>query len=87
MLGFLPLFIRVIRVTRGSISGFERPEPHGGETGIFLEAGGVGAREDHGEGLLGDGGPDLLQVFLERDGLAAGHFDSAITREDFQGRA
>ena len=69
------------------VPGLQRPEPHGGEAGVFLEAGGVGAGENHGEGFLGDGGPDLLQVFLERDGLAAGLLHAGIAGEDFQGRA
>src|SRR5437899_12396089 len=54
-----------------SVPGVDRPEPHGGEAGVFLEAAGVRACEDHGEGFLRDSGPDLLQVFLEHDDLAA----------------
>ena len=65
----------------------QRPEPHRGEAGVFFKAGGVSIRENHRECFLGDGGPDLFQIFLERDCLAAGFLHAGIAGEDFQGRA
>ncbi len=43
------------------------PEPHGREAGIRFKASGVGVFEDHREGFVRDGGPDVLQVFAERN--------------------
>src|SRR5439155_11115094 len=47
----------------------------------LFEAGGVRVLENHREGLLGDGSPDLFQVFLERDGLAAGFLHARTARD------
>ena len=69
------------------VAGIQRPEPHGGKARVFFEAGGVGVRENHREGFFGDGGPDLLQIFLERDSLAAGFLHAGIAGKDFQSRA
>ena len=33
---------------------------------------------------MGDGGPDLLQVFAQRDSLAAGFFHSGVAGENFE---
>jgi len=54
------------------VPGPQGPHPHGRQTSVFLEPRRIGPGEDHGEGLLANGGPDMLEVFLERDGLAAG---------------
>ena len=48
---------------------------------------GVRVLEDHREGLLRNGGPDVLQVFTERDNGPVGLLDPAVAAEDFEGRA
>ena len=65
----------------------ERPEPHGGEPGVGLQASGVGILEDHRQGLGRNGRPNVLQVFPERGGLAAGLLHPAVAAEDFQCRS
>ena len=36
---------------------------------------------------MGDGGPNVFQVFAERDDVTVGFLDSAVAAENFEGRA
>jgi hypothetical protein len=67
-------------------SGAEGPKPHGREACVWFKTSGVGVLEDHREGLIRDGGPDVLQVVTERDNVAVRFLDPAVAAEDFEGR-
>ena len=73
------VFGLAVRVRR-----LKRPKPHGGQTSVSLKTCCIGTFEDQGQSLLGDGSPNVLQVFAQRDGHAACLLYARISREDFQ---
>ena len=82
LLSFVLSVGMLVSVTTCGGGGSERPEPHGREPGVRFQPGGVGVLEDHRQGFVRDGGPDVLQVFAERDNIAVRFLDPAVAAED-----
>src|SRR5208282_6915255 len=76
-------FIFVIRLMSAYVSVAilargECPEPHGREACVFFKAARVGSFENHCQGFLCNGSPNVHEVFLEANLVTVGLFYTRV---------